>query len=233
MTQKLVTQKEYAVLRGCAPSAVTRAVKEGRITLVLIAGKKMVDVALADRQWAQNSRARGDSRSAGPIDSVGESGGAHRFASPGKPMDADGGQHVVDVDKTLGPVENHFPDTRKMVDRQADQANHLEHPLGMVPPQRPDLISDEMSYDVARRRREAAEARIAEMKQAEMEGALIRVDAVRNSFANKISGARDALLQIPSRLAPLLAAESDLLKVTQALEDELRQALAELSGAAA
>ena len=40
---------------------------------------------------------------------------------------------------------------------------------------------------------------------------------------------RDALLQIPSRLAPVLAAETNLATVTQLMEDELRQALAELS----
>ena len=87
-----------------------------------------------------------------------------------------------------------------------------------------------MTYDAARRRREAAEARMAEMKQAEMEQALIRVDAVRSSFANKLSGARDALLQIPPRLAPVLAAEPDMVRVTTLLEDAIRQALAELSG---
>ena len=67
------------------------------------------------------------------------------------------------------------------------------------------------------------------MKQAEMSGVLIRTDAVRSAWAAKITGARDALLQIPSRIAPILAAETDLVRVTALLEDELRQALAELS----
>lgn len=89
------------------------------------------------------------------------------------------------------------------------------------------------SYDEARRRRETAEANIAEMKQAEMQGTLIRADAVRSAWAAKITGARDALLQIPSRIAPVLAAETDLVRVTALLEDELRQALAELSSEAA
>ena len=39
----------------------------------------------------------------------------------------------------------------------------------------------------------------------------------------------DALLQIPHRMAPVLAAESDMERVAQLLEDELRNALAELS----
>jgi phage terminase Nu1 subunit (DNA packaging protein) len=85
------------------------------------------------------------------------------------------------------------------------------------------------SYEEARRRRELAEASIAEMKQAELEGLVIRADAVRAAWAAKVTTARDALLQIPSRLAPVLAAESDLIKTTQLLEDAVRQALAELS----
>ena len=90
-------------------------------------------------------------------------------------------------------------------------------------------VGGNTSYEEARRRRETAEANLAEMKQAEMQGTLIRADAVRAAWAAKITGARDALLQIPSRLAPVLAAESDLVRVTALLEDELRQALAELS----
>ena len=85
------------------------------------------------------------------------------------------------------------------------------------------------SYHVAKTLREAAEAQIARLKLSEMRGEVIRVDAVRSAWAAKIAGARDALLQIPSRLAPQLAAESDLVAVTGLLEAELRQALADLS----
>lgn len=54
---ELITQAEYARRRGVVKSAVTKAVTEGRITL--INGK--VDQAVADIQWAQNTRARADS----------------------------------------------------------------------------------------------------------------------------------------------------------------------------
>jgi hypothetical protein len=84
-------------------------------------------------------------------------------------------------------------------------------------------------YWTARAKRERAEAAISEMKRAEMEGKLIRTDAVRAAWAKRITLARDALLQIPHRLAPVLAAESDMERVAQLLEDELRNALAELS----
>lgn len=84
-------------------------------------------------------------------------------------------------------------------------------------------------YWTARAKRERAEAAISEMKRAEMEGKLIRMDAVRAAWAKRLASTRDALLQIPHRLAPVLAAESDLVRVSQLLEDELRQVLAELS----
>jgi phage terminase Nu1 subunit (DNA packaging protein) len=70
---------------------------------------------------------------------------------------------------------------------------------------------------------------IAQMKLAELRGELIRVEAVRAVWASRIVSTRDALLQIPSRLAPVLAAETNLATVTQLLDDELRQALEQLS----
>ena len=62
-----------------------------------------------------------------------------------------------------------------------------------------------------------------------MRGTLIRADSVRTSWANKISTARDALLQIPHRLAPVLAAETEIERVAELIEAELRQALLQLS----
>ena len=58
---ELITQAEYARRRGVAKSAVAKAVAEKRITL--INGK--IDPAVADIQWAQNTRARADSGRAG------------------------------------------------------------------------------------------------------------------------------------------------------------------------
>ena len=98
---------------------------------------------------------------------------------------------------------------------------------------RANEVGGSTSYEEARRRRETAEANIAEIKQAEREGQVIRADAVRAAWAAKITGARDALLQIPSRIAPVLAAETDLVRVTALLEDELRRALSDLSAEAA
>jgi phage terminase Nu1 subunit (DNA packaging protein) len=167
-----VTKSQYAKLRGCAASAVTRAIKEGRITTIQVDGRELIEVAVADIQWQSNTRARVDSSSAAAV-----------AAEPA----------VIVANEVGGKT----------------------------------------SYEEARRRRETAEANLAEMKQAEMQGTLIRADAVRTAWAAKITGARDALLQIPSRVAPVLAACSDLVEVTALLEAELRQALDELSTEAA
>ncbi len=50
----LVSQSDYAKHRGCSAVAVHKAIKAGRISL--IDGK--IDPAVADVQWAQNTRAR-------------------------------------------------------------------------------------------------------------------------------------------------------------------------------
>ena len=88
--------------------------------------------------------------------------------------------------------------------------------------------SDE-DFQAARTRREIAEANLAEMREAELEGKLIRVEVIRAAWAKRVASTRDALLQIPSRVSPTLAAQSDVDQVARLLEDELRQALAELS----
>ena len=68
---ELITQAEYARRRGVAKSAVAKAVKEGRITL--LGGK--IDPAVADIQWQQNTRARADSGRAGASLPIEQGGG--------------------------------------------------------------------------------------------------------------------------------------------------------------
>lgn len=167
---KLMTQAEYAEHRGVSAVAVHKAVKAGRISL--IEGK--IDPAVADIQWAQNTRPRAD--------------------------------------------------------RKPTQAPAAE-PSPVAPPVMASPVSSDEGDDywVSRAKRERAEAAIAEMRRAELEGKLIRADVIRAAWARKISSARDALLQLPHRLAPVLAAEADMERIGQLLDEELRQALLHLS----
>jgi hypothetical protein len=86
------------------------------------------------------------------------------------------------------------------------------------------------SYHDWRTRREAAEAQAAEMRLREQAGELVRADAVRHAHAHRLAGLREALLQIPARLAPVLAAETDQRAVHDALQAELYGVMREAAG---
>jgi phage terminase Nu1 subunit (DNA packaging protein) len=101
-----------------------------------------------------------------------------------------------------------------------------------VPMDHPDLGEEpDGTRDEARTRREIAEANIAEMKEGELRGDLIRMASVKATLAAVFATTRDALLQIPARLAPLLAADADPANVQNTLHAEIHQALVTLAGA--
>lgn len=164
-----MTQAEYAKHRGCSAVAVHKAVKAGRITLI----DGRIDPAVADIQWAQNTRAR--------------------VGSAPPPVAADAGADVSVGDGRPGGED----------------------------------------YWAARTRREQAEATMAEMKSAELAGALIRVDAVRAALSHVYVTVREGVLSIPARMAPQMAAESDPARLQSMLHAELHQVLTTLAAAPA
>ena len=106
----------------------------------------------------------------------------------------------------------------------------------MLPPL-PDEDDDSFGFgenlDQARLRDKISEANMREMAEAEMRKELIRVDQVERMLAADFSTTRDALLQIPARLAPILAADSDPANVMNLLHLEIHQALDSLANAPA
>ena len=107
-------------------------------------------------------------------------------------------------------------------------------PAAAFPPlDRPDDAGFDTGedHDAARTRLRISEANLSEMREAEERGALIRVDAVKAALSVAMATVREALLQIPSRLAPLLAADTDPASVQNLLHAEIHQALEHLSGA--
>ena len=115
--------------------------------------------------------------------------------------------------------------TRARASQQASDQLPLD---AACAPDEPAKVDD---YMYNRNRREAAEAERAELSLAEDKGQLIRVDAVKAAVANVFSATRDALLQIPARLGPQLAAESDPSAAQTMLHAEIHQALQLLAGA--
>lgn len=76
MAVQLMTVSAYARHRGCDEKAVRKAISENRITAMAAAdGKRRIDPAVADIQWAQNTRARADSGRVGVASAVGQAGG--------------------------------------------------------------------------------------------------------------------------------------------------------------
>ena len=93
----------------------------------------------------------------------------------------------------------------------------------------PIVPANDESHDQARTRREIAEANLAELKLAELQGDLVRAGAVRTALAKRAAALREALLQMPSRLVPILAADPDPGRMDQALRAEIVAALQQIS----
>lgn len=84
-------------------------------------------------------------------------------------------------------------------------------------------------YWASKSRREAAEAAMAELKLAEMRGDLVRVDDIRSALSRRVAGVREALLQLPARVVPVLAANPDARAMNKVLRVELIRVLSHFS----
>jgi hypothetical protein len=88
----------------------------------------------------------------------------------------------------------------------------------------------QMSYHVAKTLREVAEAQMARLRLAEQRADVVRASDVRAAHAKRLAGLREALLQLPARLAPVMAAEADQARCHDALQREIHALLASVSG---
>lgn len=87
-----------------------------------------------------------------------------------------------------------------------------------------------MEYQQARAMRENYEALLSELEYKVKSGVLLDADTVRKETFAIARKARDALLGIPDRIAPILAGEDDPKIVHSLLMAEIRQVCEELSG---
>lgn len=88
------------------------------------------------------------------------------------------------------------------------------------------------SYAQSRAIREAYQARLSKLEYEEKSGKLVSADHVRVTAYNSARTARDALLNIPDRVAGVLAGITDEREVHRVLTDEIRRVVNELSRAA-
>jgi len=104
------------------------------------------------------------------------------------------------------------------------------HPVARESLESPRLESG-LEYSKARAVRESYLARMAKIDFEERSGKLVSADEVQVAAFNRFRQFRDGVLNIPDRLAAVLAAESDPLRVHDSLAAEIRKALLEFSDA--
>ena len=128
-----------------------------------------------------------------------------------------------------------LPDGRidsDVADREWAANTRVSQPV-MPPPRRAqqDLDDDQgagfgvSQYTKARAVREHYQARLAKIEFEERTGSLVSRDEVQVAAFNRFRQFRDHLLNIPDRVAAMVAAESDPAKVHQILTAEIRKAL--------
>jgi phage terminase Nu1 subunit (DNA packaging protein) len=113
----------------------------------------------------------------------------------------------------------------RVSEMEMPEAEELEDDTEAVPT--PAALREQLL--TARLERERADAQFASLRTAEAAGELVRTDAVRTAHARRLVILREALLQIPARLAPVLAAESEQTRCHDTLQREIQAVLAQVS----
>jgi len=85
------------------------------------------------------------------------------------------------------------------------------------------------SYDEARTRKMNAEAEIAELELARLRLTLCLTDDVVKAWEGVVHACKSRLLSLPTKIAPVLATETNIAVIKDRLEEVLREALAELA----
>ena len=84
-------------------------------------------------------------------------------------------------------------------------------------------------YDAARTRKMNADAEIAELELEKIRGTLCLTTDVVSAWESVLHACKTKFLSLPSKISPVLAAESDVGAVKQHLENQIREALSELA----
>jgi len=85
------------------------------------------------------------------------------------------------------------------------------------------------TYDQARTRKVTAEAEIAELELAKVKGDLVVAEDVVQAWENVLGALKGKLLSIPTKAAPVVAAETEPAICQKICEDLILEALEELS----
>lgn len=205
-----VSVREYGAHRGCSHTAVRKAVEDGRLSEPAFGrdaeGRlEWIDVELADRQWFENTDPAAAAKAGKTI---------------GAPPAAVGGDTLEELEHEAGELEASGTG-EDLVDLAA--AGAAGAPSATSP------SSTAADYQRARAQREQFAAEEARLNYLRQRGALVSAADVREAAFKRYRSLRDQLLGIPDRLAAILAAERDPVRVHAALTDELKRVLGDSS----
>lgn len=170
----------YARHRGVRLRAVQDAIERGRLSASVSgpAGRRVIDVALADREWEAADPAQAER-------------GRARSGSKTRPRPA-----------------------ASSVESSSDEATDV-------------TVAADYYLERARREKHAAEKIRLEVLR--LKGELVEVAEVNRRAFEAARRVRDALIALPNRLGPVIAAEVDPGEVARMLESELVQVLEAVS----
>jgi hypothetical protein len=118
----------------------------------------------------------------------------------------------------------------RAMQQRSDRASGADQAVVVPPDIRPlEFAGDAQALVAAKARREGAEADLAELELAEKRGLIMAVLDHRKILFEFARRVRDSILQVPSRAAPLVAAESDQRACQRIIEAEIRAVLQQLS----
>lgn len=89
--------------------------------------------------------------------------------------------------------------------------------------------SNVVPLDELKKKKLQAEAELAELEVEKEKGNLIPVKYIERQWANLVIACKSKLLSIPTKLAPIMATETDINVCKNMMEEQLNQALSELS----
>ena len=133
------------------------------------------------------------------------------------------GRIAKEQDGTIDPAKADAGWSRNTSPAQ-QRKSAKEKTTGGLPAEQP-IVNSGPSYAQSRAIKEAYNARLAKLEYEEKSSALVRTDSIKVAWFNTLRVLRDRTLNLPDRLAPLLASESDPKQVRELLDTELRQIL--------
>lgn len=140
-------------------------------------------------------------------------------------MRQDGDRQVVDFELSDRLIRNTADLGRARNGANAAPGRAPSAPLAPVA----DAGRVDAIFRQAQAQERAFNAKKAELEYRKMAGELVPVDEVRNEVARLAVSLREAILQVSSRLAAVVAAESDTGRCYELIDAELRQALQQIA----